>query len=184
MINELSFWNNTPTKDVIIEFVAAVTDNSNPKYVPPQDRVAIFDNDGTLWCEKPAYIQLLFAIERLRQMAEQDPNLQENPAYKAAIEADLAYFGNLYPGNIPALMKLIYDSHAGMPQREFERLAYDFLNEKHHPRYGFPYKKCVYQPMVALLAFLQANKFKVFIASAGGMSFMRTVSEDVYGVPR
>jgi phosphoserine phosphatase len=184
MNNVLSSWQDTPTKEAILKFVSTVTDDNNPLYVPPEERVATFDNDGTLWCEKPAYIQLFFAIERLRQMVEQDPKLIENPAYKAAINDDLGYFGRLYPGDLPTLMQLIYDSHAGMSQHEFEQLAYNFLTGKNHPRFNIPYKNCVYQPMVELLSYLQTNKFKVFIASAGGMSFMRTVSEEVYGVSR
>ncbi len=180
----LSSWNETPTKRAILDFVAAVTDEAGSRYVSPADRVATFDNDGTLWIEKPAYIQLFFAIQRLKEMAGADPKLLSKPAFKAAAMGDMGYFASLYPDDIPALIQVIYDSHAGMSQREFEQLAYDFLSHAHHPRFGVPYKQCTYQPMVELVHYLLSHDFKVFIASAGGMSFMRTVSEEIYGVPR
>jgi phosphoserine phosphatase len=184
MIEPLVSWNDGATKRAILDFVAAVTDQSGPEYVPPADRVATFDNDGTLWVEKPAYIQLFFAIQRLKEMAIADPTLRDKPAFQAAATGDMGYFAGLYPGDMPALMQAVFDSHAGMSQREFERLANDFLSNARHPRFGVPYKRCLYQPMLELMAYLQANRFKVFIASAGGMSFMRTVSEEVYRVPR
>jgi len=183
-MTDLPSWNDTPTKQAILDFVGAVTDESGPGYVPPAERIATFDNDGTLWCEKPAYIQLFFAIQRLKEMAAADPGLRDKPAYKAAVAGDMGYFASLYPGDIPALMKIGFDTHAGMPQEEFERLAADFLANARHPRFGVPYKQCIYQPMLELMDYLQDNDFKVFIASAGGMSFMRTVSEAIYNVPR
>lgn len=184
MTAKLPSWNDTPTKEAILDLVVAVTDESGPHYVPAAERVATFDNDGTLWVEKPAYIQLFFAIQRLKDMGEVDPTLLEKPAFKAAAIGDIGYFAGLYPGDIPALMQIIYDSHAGMSQREFERLAYGFLSNTRHPRFGVPYKQCVYQPMLELMAYLKENDFKIFIASAGGMSFMRVVSEEIYQVPR
>ena len=167
-----------------MDFVAAVSDESSPKYVPPADRVATFDNDGTLWCEKPAYIQLFFAIERLEQMAEADPALLEKPAFKAAAAGDMGYFAGLYPHDIPTLMEIVYDTHAGMPQREFEQLASDFLARARHPRLDVPFKECIYHPMMELIGHLRVHGFKLFIASGGGMSFMRTVSEEIYDLPR
>jgi phosphoserine phosphatase len=183
MTERLGFWKDTPTKTAFLEFVAGVTDESSPSYVPPADRVATLDNDGTLWCEKPTYIQLFFAIERLRQMADADPRLLEKPAFKAAAEDDMGYFAGL-ASDIPTLLELVYDTHGGMPQRDFEQLASDFLAHALHPRFGVPFKECVYQPMVELIGHLRDHGFKVFIASAGGMSFMRPVSEEIYGVPR
>ena len=183
MTAEHPSWNDTPNKKAILDFVAAVSDESSPTYVPPADRVATFDNDGTLWCEKPAYIQLLFAIERLKQMAEADPKLLEKPAFKAAATGDMGYFAAL-SSDIPALLEIVYDTHAGMPQRDFEQLASDFLAHARHPRFDAPFKECVYQPMVELMEYLRAHGFKVFITSGGGMSFMRTVSEEIYDLPR
>jgi phosphoserine phosphatase len=184
MTSPLQSWRDTPTKQAILGFVATVTDKSKPTYVPPPERVAVFDNDGTLWCEKPAYIQLFFAIARLKQMAGADATLLDKPAFKAAATDDMGYFAALYPDNMPALMQVVFDSHAGMPQAEFEKLAHDYLDHARHPRFGVPYKQCVYQPMVELLDYLRSQGFKVFITSAGGMSFVRTVSEEIYRIPR
>lgn len=183
MTAELPSWNDTLTKKAILDFVGTVSDKSSPKYVPPADRVATVDNDGTLWCEKPAYIQLLFAIERLKQMAEADPKLLEKPAFKAAAAGDMGYFAGL-SSDIPALLEIVYDTHAGMPQRDFEQLASDFLEHARHPRFDAPFKECVYQPMVELMEYLRDHGFKVFITSGGGMSFIRTVSEEIYELPR
>jgi phosphoserine phosphatase len=180
----LSLWNETPTRQAILDFVLAVTTPGSPDYVPPAERIATFDNDGTLWCEKPAYIQLFFALQRLKELAAADPSLLVQPAYKAAAENDLAYFDSLYPGNLDELMKLLFDTHAGMTQAEFESQAYEFLCQGIHPRYGRPYMQLAYSPMVELIRYLEVNGFKVFIASAGGMSFVRTVSEEIYGIPR
>lgn len=184
MTEPLASWADGSTKRAILGFMAAITDESGPRYVPPVERVATFDNDGTLWVEKPAYIQLIFAIQRLKEMSKADPGLLDRPAFQAAARDDMGYFGALYPGDIPALMQAIFDSHAGMSQRQFERLAYDFLSNARHPRFGVPYKLCIYQPMLELMTYLKGNGFKVYIASAGGMSFMRTVSEEIYGVSR
>lgn len=184
MTEPLVSWTDGPAKQAILGFVAAISDESGPDYLPPPERVATLDNDGTLWVEKPAYVQLFFAIQRLKDMAEAEPGLLGQPAFQAAATGDLGYFAALYPGDIPALMQVVYDSHAGMSQGEFAALAYDFLSNAHHPRFAVPYKQCVYQPMLELIVYLQAKGFKVFIASAGGMSFMRTVSEEIYRVPR
>lgn len=184
MVDKLRFWNDTVTKQTILNFVETITDETNPKYVPSSERVATFDNDGTLWCEKPTYIQLYFAINRLKQMVEVDPKLLEKPAFKAAVQEDMDYFARLYPNDIPALMQIIFDTHQGMSQREFKELAYEFLTNVNHPRFGIPFKQCIYQPMVELMHYLRNNDFKVFIASAGGMSFVRTVSEEIYDLPR
>ena len=183
MVDELQFWNDTVTKRTIINFVETITHETSPKYVPPSERVATFDNDGTLWCEKPTYIQLYFTINRLKQMAEADPKLLEKPAFKAAVQDDLDYFAKLYPNNIPTLMQIVFDTHQGISQKEFKELAYEFLTNVNHPRFGVPFKQCIYQPMVELMHYLRENDFKVFIASAGGMSFVRTVSEEIYDLP-
>jgi phosphoserine phosphatase len=184
MSDPLSLWNQTATRQAILDFVAAVATPGSPDFVPPAERIATFDNDGTLWCEKPGYIQLFFALQRLKEQAAADPALLAQPAYKAAVAGDLAYFDSLYPGNLTELMKLVYDTHAGMTQAEFEAQAFAFLSQAVHPRYGRPFRQLTYQPMIELIRYLEANDFKVFIASAGGMSFVRTVSEEIYGIPR
>jgi len=181
---ELKSWRGTPAKKAIQEFVATVTNTGGVSYVPPEERIAVFDNDGTLWCEKPAYSQLFFVIDRLKKMAEADPTLLDKPAYKAAYTDDMGFFATLYPDNMSMLAEIVYDTHAGMPQDEFEQMALDYLNNARHPRFDVPFKQCVYQPMLELLDYLRDHGFKVFITSAGGMSFMRTVSEEIYRTPR
>ncbi len=182
--SSLPSWNETPRTQAILDFVATVTDEQNPNYVPPQDRIATFDNDGTLWCEKPGYIQLFFAIARLKAMATADPDLQQKAAFKAAVKEDMSYFASLYPDKVQALIEIIYDTHAGMSQAEFEQQAQAFLSSALHPRYQVPFQQLTYQPMRELVDYLHEHDFKVFIASAGGMSFVRTVSEEIYNISR
>jgi len=184
MSKSLSYWRDTPTKQAILDFVAEVTDENGSEYVTPADRIATFDNDGTLWCEKPTYFQFLFAIERLKEIAAADTALLEKVEYKAALDNDLDYFTGLYPGNIPALMEIFFNTHAGMIQSEFVSMAYAFMSETKHPRFSVPLKNLVYKPMVELIRYLMNNEFKVFIASAGGMSFVRPLAEEIYGIPR
>lgn len=184
MNGPLSLWNNTPVRQVIADYVSAVTTPGSPDFVPPAERIATFDNDGTLWCEKPAYFQLFFALQRLKALAVADPALLKQPSYKAAIENDMAYFNSLYPGNLTELRKILFDTHAGMTQAEFEAQALAFLSQDSHPRFGMPFKQLTYQPMIELIRYLEARDFRVFIATAGGMSFVRTVSEEIYGIPR
>ncbi len=184
MNGPLSLWNNTPVRQIIADYVSAVATPGSPDFVPPAERIATFDNDGTLWCEKPAYIQLLFALQRLKALAVADPSLLEQPSYKAAVENDMAYFNSLYPGNLTEFRQLLFDTHAGMTQAEFEAQAVAFLSQDSHPRFGIPFKQLTYQPMIELIRYLEARDFKVFIATAGGMSFVRTVSEEIYGISR
>lgn len=184
MNQTLSLWRETPTRRAILEYVQAVATPGSPDFVPPADRIATFDNDGTLWCEKPGYIQLYFAIQRLKELAAADPSLLLQPSYKAAAEGDLAYFEKIYPDDVPEVLKLVYDTHAGITQDEFETLASEFLSRSCHPRFGVPFKQLVYQPMIELVRYLEAHDFKVFIATAGGMTFVRTVSEEIYGISR
>lgn len=184
MVESLSSWQKTVTRETILEFVEAVTAPGSPDFVPPEARIATFDNDGTLWCEKPTYIQLLFTIARLKELAAADPALRDQPAYRAAGEADLAFFAGLYPHDVQTLMQMVFDTHSGMSQGEFQAQAFHFLNAARHPRFNVPFKQLTYKPMVELLHYLKAHEFKVYIASAGGMSFVRPVSEEIYGIPR
>ncbi len=183
----LSLWNETPAKKAIIDYINSVTNPDSFDFVPEAERIAILDNDGTLWVEKPAYIQLFFAIERLKQLAEADPKLLDKPGFKAAATGDLSYFSRLDPhigGNVKELMQIVFDSHAGMSQDDFMLMAKEFLETARHPRFGKLYKDLTYKPMVELVRCLGDNGFKVFLASGGGMSFMRTVSEEIYRIPR
>ncbi|MCC4767520.1 haloacid dehalogenase-like hydrolase [Methanosarcina sp. DH1] len=183
----LSLWNETPAKKAILNYVNAITNPDNADFVPEAERIAIMDNDGTMWVEKPAYIQIFFAIERLKQLAEADPELLNQPGFKAAVTGDMAYFFKLDPhtgGSVKELMKIIFDSHAGMSQDNFMLIAKEFLKTARHPRFGVLFKDLTYKPMVELVRYLGNNGFKVFLASGGGMSFMRTVSEEIYNIPR
>ena len=183
----LSLWNETPAKKAIIDYVNAVTNPKSTDFVPEAERIAIFDNDGTMWVEKPAYIQLFFAIDRLKQLAEEDPKLLDQPHFKAAATGDLAYFARLDPhagGDVKELMKIVFDSHAGISQDDFMLIAKKFLETAKHPRFGVLYRDLTYKPMVELVRYLGDNGFKVFLASGGGMSFLRVVSEEIYNIPR
>lgn len=183
----LSLWNETPTKKAILDYINAITNPESADFVPEAERIAILDNDGTMWVEKPAYIQIFFAIEQLKQLAEANPELLNQPGFKAAATSDMAYFSRLDPhtgGNVKELMKIIFDSHAGMSQDDFMLIAKKFLETARHPRFGILYKDLTYKPMVELVRYLGDNGFKVFLASGGGMSFMRTVSEEIYNIPR
>lgn len=187
MSNQLASWNNGKTKERILNFVASVTDPNQATFVPIEDRIATFDNDGCCWNEKPAYIQLFFSLARLKQMATDDPSLREKSHFGAAYEGDMGYFAQLDPhagGDIKELMQVIFDSHAGMPQDEFVPMVQEFMRNEMHPRFGVPFVQMVYQPMVELIHFLRDHDFKVFLCSAGGMTFMRSVSEEVYGIPK
>ncbi len=187
MATTLSLWHDTPARQAIVDYVAAVTDQKSADFIPERDRIVVFDNDGTLWVEKPAYIQLFFAIARLKQMAEADPRLLAQPDFKAAATDDMGYFAKLDPhagGDVKALMKVVYDSHAGMSEDDFELMVKTYLEAARHPRFGVLYKDLTYKPMVELIRYLGDHDFKVFLASGGGMSFMRVAAEEIYGVAK
>ncbi|MFN8496972.1 MAG: haloacid dehalogenase-like hydrolase [Anaerolineae bacterium] len=193
-MDPLPSWNETPTKHAILQFIADVTDPAGAAYVPPPARIATFDNDGTLWCEKPYLIEIAFALQRLIARAQADPALRERQPYKALLAGDLSGFAHHLPHHIsdalrlgaamPEMLKLVYQTHVGMSQAVFEREAAAFFAEARHPRFGVPYKEVVYQPMLELVRLLQAQGFKVYVSSAGGMGFMRVVSEELYNIPR
>ncbi|AKB50902.1 haloacid dehalogenase-like hydrolase [Methanosarcina barkeri str. Wiesmoor] len=187
MSEMLSLWNETTARKAILDYVNAVTNPESADFVPEAERIAIMDNDGTMWVEKPTYVQIFFAIDRLKQLAESDPKLLNQPSFKAAATGDLAYFSRLDPhigGNVKELMKIVFDSHAGMSQDNFMLIAKEFLETARHPRFGVLYRDLTYKPMVEFVHYLGDNGFKVFLASGGGMSFMRTVSEEIYNIPR
>ena len=177
----LPSWNSGPTKTAILQFVADVTDTQSPAYVPPADRIAVFDNDGTLWTEKPFPAQAAFAFARVAQMAPDHPEWQTTQPYQAILQQDAAALANLTPAEVE---QLIFTTHAGMTAEEFEAAVQEFLAAARHGRFDRPYTATVYQPMLELLAFLQANGFQTFIVSGGGVEFMRAFSEEVYGIAR
>lgn len=150
------------------------------KYIPPAERVAVFDNDGTLWAEKPIYFQLLFAIDRVRQLAADHPEWQEQQPFKAAIEGDQK---TLAASGLEGILKLVMATHAGMTTDEFAATVRSWLKEAKHPRFGRPYSELTYQPMLELLKYLRANGFKTYIVSGGGIDFLRVFAEEIYGIP-
>jgi len=181
----LRSWNDTPAKQAIFDFVARVTDENGSEYIQPAERIAVFDNDGTLWCEHPIPVQFHGALDGLAMLVEKKPNLMERPIFKAAAEMDLTWFAP-YLNNVrlPELLGMMLQAAAGETQTEFETRITTWLETARHPRFRKPYKKMVFVPMVELLGYLRANGFRVFIVSGGGMDFVRLFSEEIYGVPR
>src|SRR6266404_1351209 len=176
----LQSWSDGPAKTSIIDFVKRVTTQGGPDFVPVEQRVAAFDNDGTLWCEQPMYVQLAFALDRVKAMAPLHPEWKDKQPFKAVLEGDLK---TLAESGERGLLELGMVTHAGMTTDEFAKIVSDWLATARHPRFKRPYTELVYQPMLELLAYLRANGFKTFIVSGGGIEFMRPWSERVYGVP-
>ncbi len=176
----LPSWNEGAAKSAIIDFVDAVTTEGGDEYVAPADRIATFDNDGTLWVEQPYYTQLAFALDRIRALATEHPEWREQQPFKAVLENDLAA---LEASGMKGLMQLVMASHAGMTTEEFAIIAEDWIASSEHPKFARPYTELVYQPMLELLAYLRDNGFKTFIVSGGGVEFMRPWTEQVYGIP-
>ncbi len=176
----LPSWNDGAAKARILEFVRAVTVAGTPTFVPPAERIAVFDNDGTLWSEQPAYFQLLFALDRIKALAPKHPEWKTKQPFKAALEGDMKA---LAASGEHGLLELVMATHAGNTTQEFESIVKDWLATARHPRFKRPYTELVYQPMLELLAYLRSNGFKTFIVSGGGIEFMRPWVEKVYGVP-
>jgi phosphoglycolate phosphatase-like HAD superfamily hydrolase len=161
-------------------FVSAVTTQGSPDYVPPAERIAVFDNDGTLWVEQPMYTQLAFVLERVKALAPEHPEWIVQQPFKAALEGDMATLGE---AGLEGLMQLLMATHAGMTSEAFSRMVTDWLAQARHPRFERPYKELVYQPMLELLAYLRTNGFQTYIVSGGGIDFLRPWTEAVYGIP-
>jgi len=186
----LDSWNDTPTRAAIIDFVTAVTDSGSAGFVPPEERVAVFDNDGTLWAEKPMPIQLDFTLRRLAEQATDDASLRDRQPWKASYERDLGWLGtamvNHYKGDdsdLRLLMAAIPSAFAGLTVEQYADKVLDFFRTTDHPTLHRPYRDCAYQPMIELLRFLEANRFVTYIASGGDRDFMRPVAGDLYGIP-
>ena len=187
MTGVLTSWNDGATRNAIVAFVERTVADA----VPHEERVAVFDNDGTLWCEKPLPIQADFVLRRLYEMAEADPTMRERQPWKAAYEHDYAWLGKVlaqhYAGdetNVRTLMGGVLAAFAGTSVDEFEAKSDGFLRTTQHPTLGRAYLDCGYAPMVELLGYLEANGFANYIASGGGRDFMRPISQEVYGIPR
>lgn len=179
-IDPLPSWNEGKAKTSIIKFVQTVADKSSPDYVPPAERIATFDNDGTLWTEKPVYFQLLFAIDRAKQLAAQHPEWEIAQPLKGVLENGLQALPAL---DEKSLIQLLMATHADTTTEEFSQIVKDWLATAKHPKFNRPYTELVFQPMLELLAYLRANEFKTFIVSGGGIEFMRPWVEEVYGIP-
>ena len=176
----LPSWNKGPAKQAIVSFVQKVTKEGSKDFVPPAQRIATFDNDGTLWSEQPLYFQFLFAIDRVKVMAPQHPEWREKEPFASLLKGDMKA---VMAGGERSLAEIIMVTHAGMTTDEFAKIVKEWLATAKHPVTKQPYTSMVYQPMVEVLAYLRANGFKTYIVSGGGIEFMRPWTEEVYGVP-
>lgn len=176
----LPSWNDGTTKSAIVDFVTRVTTPTNSDFVPINDRIATFDNDGCLWSEKPFYFQLAFAIDRVKGLSPQHPEWETEQPFQAVLEDDLE---TVAKSGMEGLFKLVMATHAGMTTDEFAVIAKEWLNTARHPRFERRYDELVFQPMLELLAYLRANGFKTYITSGGGIEFLRVFAEEVYGIP-
>lgn len=176
----LPSWNDCSAKNSILDFVARVTTENGKDYVKPSERIAVFDNDGTLWPENPLPFQLSFALDRVKSLAGKNPKWKDEQPFKAALEDDLPA---LVTSGHKGLLELVMATHAGVTTDEFDAGVRDWLKTAKHPRWKRPYTKLVYQPMQEVLTLLRDNGFKTYIVSGGGAEFMRVWSEEVYGIP-
>jgi hypothetical protein len=176
----LPSWNEGAAKQSIVDFVDAVTEASSPDYVPEAERIAVFDNDGTLWSEQPAYFQLLFAVDRVKALAPQHPEWKTTQPFKAVLDGDMKA---LAASGEKGIMQLVMATHAGMTTMDFEGIVLDWLGTARHPKLRRPYTDLTFQPMLEVLAYLRKKGLKTFIVSGGGIEFMRPWTEEVYGIP-
>ena len=175
----LPSWNDGATKSAIVDFVARITKEGGSEYVRPAERVAVFDNDGTLWCEQPIQVQIFFLIDRAKELAAKDPALKQRPAFRALLEQD---FATLLANGKRGAMELIAATHAGMSEEEFQAIARSWFASARHPKLARLYKQCTYAPQVELLRYLRENAFKTYIVSGGGVDLMRAFAEEAYGI--
>ena len=187
----LPSWQENDTKHAIIDFVTQVTDESSSSYVPPPERIAVFDNDGTLWCEKPMYIQFDYLLRKLAAQAESEPSLRSQQPWMAVWEKDYDWLGGAvtkhYQGDdsdLKVLLSGILTLSEGQAVEQVEEEANEFIKNELHPTLGFSYPNCVYQPMLELLEYLSTNGFSNYIVSGGGRDFMRGFAQKLYGIPR
>jgi len=176
----LPSWNDGATKKAIVEFVAKVTKPGSPDFVPVAERIATFDNDGTLWCEQPMYFQLFFALDRVKALAPSHPEWKTKEPFASLLKGDVKA---ALAGGERSVLEIVMATHAGMTTEEFNQTVKDWVATAQHPIYKKPFTECVYQPMLELMAYLRANGFKTFIVSGGGIEFMRPWTEKVYGIP-
>jgi hypothetical protein len=176
----LPSWNDGASKQAILGFVSEVTREGSANFVPAPERIATFDNDGTLWCEQPMYVQLAFAMARVKELAPMHPEWKTTQPFQAVLEDDVRA---LAASGERGLVEIIMVTHAGMSADEFAKIVTNWLTVARHPRFRRPYTELVYQPMLEVLAYLRGNGFKTYIVSGGGIEFMRPWSDKIYGVP-
>jgi haloacid dehalogenase-like hydrolase len=180
LADPLPSWNDTDAKAAIVEFIESVTDPSSERFVPEDDRIAVFDNDGTLWSEQPLYFQALYALDVLREKAKVDPSILTSEFLRAAAEGDMK---GMMAGGMEGLVEIINVSHSGMTVEDFKVGAHGWLTTKTHPTSGLIYAGMTYQPMLELLSYLRDEDFTTYIVSGGGIDFIRAISEEAYGIP-
>jgi phosphoserine phosphatase len=180
LADPLPSWNAGASRDAILDFVARSTTPGGADFVPPAERIAVFDNDGTLWSEQPVYFQLAFAIDRVKALAPEHPEWKTTQPFQAVLEGDMK---TLAASGEHGIVELVMASHAGMTTDEFAAIVRDWLAKARHPRFDRPYTEMVFQPMLELLDHLRENGFSIWIVSGGGVEFMRVFAEEVYGVP-
>jgi len=178
--DQLPSWNDGRAKQSIVDFVAKVTKTGSPDFVPPAERIAVFDNDGCLWSEQPMYFQAFFTFDRIKALAPQHPEWQTQEPFASVLKGDMK---SALAGGEHALLEMVMPTHAGTTTVEFQAIVSDWLRTAKHPKMGRPYTEMVFQPMLELLDYLRANGFKTFIVSGGGIEFLRVFAEEVYGVP-
>jgi hypothetical protein len=176
----LPSWNDGKAKRTIVAFVKKVTTSGTADFVPPDERIATFDNDGTLWAEKPLYVQLFFALDRVRELAPQHPEWKDKEPFASLLKGDMK---GVLAGGEHAIVEIVMATHAGMTTQAFEEIVNDWIAKARHPQTRRLFTEMVYQPMLELLAFMRANGFKTFLVSGGGVEFMRPWAGAVYGVP-
>jgi phosphoglycolate phosphatase-like HAD superfamily hydrolase len=180
MVDPLPSWNEAPARQSIVDFVARVTDPASADFVPEAERIAVFDNDGTLWSEQPAYFQLFFAMDRVLEMADDHPEWRGKQPFRAVIDGDMEA---LKAAGEHGLVEIVAATHSGMTTTEFQAAVRRWIDSARHPTTGRPYTEMVFQPMLEVLDFLRANGFETFIVSGGGIDFLRVWAEEVYGIP-
>jgi haloacid dehalogenase-like hydrolase len=177
----LSSWNDGAVKSAILDFVARITRQGSADFVPPAQRICTFDMDGTLWCERPLQVQVFFLFDRVKELSAKDPALVERLPFKAVLEHN---YNALFRLGKQAVFELVFATHAGMTDEDFDRVARGWIATAKHPKLGRLFKECVYRPQVELLAYLRENGFKTYIVTGSGIEFVRAFAEEVYGIPR
>ena len=180
LADPLPSWNDGSNKTAIMNYVESVSSQDSPDFIPTKDRIATFDNDGTLWAEQPMYFQLIFAIDRVKALAPEHPEWADKEPFKFILNDNMQ---GVMASGIPGLLKIVMETHAGLTIEEFERIVKYWASTTKHPTLNRPFTELVYQPMLELLDYLRANGFKIYIVSGGGIDFMRALVTDVYGIP-